>query len=31
VRTAEEFAEALRWAASEPGPHLIDALVPPLL
>jgi acetolactate synthase-1/2/3 large subunit len=29
--TAEEFTEALRWALSEPGPHLIDAVVPPLL
>jgi acetolactate synthase-1/2/3 large subunit len=29
--TAEEFTEALRWALSETGPHLIDAMVPPLL
>jgi acetolactate synthase-1/2/3 large subunit len=29
--TAEEFAAALRRALAEPGPHLIDALVPPLL
>ena len=28
VRTAEEFAEALRAAFAEPGPHLIDAVVP---
>jgi acetolactate synthase I/II/III large subunit len=28
--TAEEFTEALRKALSEPGPHLIDAIVPPL-
>ena len=26
--TAEEFADALRAAFSEPGPHLIDAIVP---
>ena len=29
--TAEEFADALRAALAEPGPHLIDAIVPPLL
>ncbi|HEY1969702.1 MAG TPA: acetolactate synthase large subunit [Pseudonocardia sp.] len=29
--TAEEFVEALRRALAEPGPHLIDAVVPPLL
>ena len=28
VGTAEEFAEALRAAFAEPGPHLIDAVVP---
>ncbi|SPM34325.1 Acetolactate synthase large subunit or other thiamine pyrophosphate-requiring enzyme, partial [Mycobacterium rhizamassiliense] len=28
VSTAEEFAEALRAAFDEPGPHLIDAVVP---
>jgi acetolactate synthase-1/2/3 large subunit len=28
VSTAEEFAEALRAAFTEPGPHLIDAVVP---
>ena len=28
VSTAEEFADALREALSEPGPHLIDAVVP---
>jgi acetolactate synthase-1/2/3 large subunit len=28
VSTAEEFAEALRAAFAEPGPHLIDAVVP---
>ncbi len=31
VRTAEEFASALADAFAEPGPHLIDALVPSLL
>ncbi|MEW5811110.1 MAG: acetolactate synthase large subunit [Actinomycetota bacterium] len=31
VRTAEEFAAALTDAFAEPGPHLIDALVPSLL
>jgi acetolactate synthase I/II/III large subunit len=30
VRTAEEFADALRGALAEPGPHLIDAVVPSL-
>ncbi|MDI3313602.1 MAG: acetolactate synthase large subunit [Mycobacterium sp.] len=30
VTTAEEFAEALRAAIAEPGPHLIDAPVPSL-
>ncbi len=28
VTTAEEFADALRAAFAEPGPHLIDAVVP---
>lgn len=28
VGTAEEFTEALRAAFAEPGPHLIDAVVP---
>jgi acetolactate synthase-1/2/3 large subunit len=28
VTTAEELADALRQALSEPGPHLIDAVVP---
>lgn len=28
VSTAEEFADALRAAFAEPGPHLIDAVVP---
>ena len=31
VATAEEFAEALRAAFAEPGPHLIDAMVPSML
>ncbi len=31
VGTAEEFAEALRWALAEPGPHLIDAVVPSII
>ncbi len=26
--TAEEFTDALRWAFSEPGPHLIEAVMP---
>ena len=30
VTTAEELAEALRWAQSAPGPHLIEAIVPPV-
>ncbi|WP_232665698.1 acetolactate synthase large subunit [Pseudonocardia sp. TRM90224] len=29
--TAEGFAEALRRAAAEPGPHLVEAMVPPLV
>lgn len=28
VDTAEQFAEALRWAWAEPGPHLIEAAMP---
>jgi acetolactate synthase-1/2/3 large subunit len=28
VTTAEELADALRAAFAEPGPHLIDAVVP---
>jgi acetolactate synthase-1/2/3 large subunit len=31
VTTCEEFADALRAAFSEPGPHLIDAVVPSLM
>ncbi len=30
VTTAEEFADALRAAFAEPGPHLIDVVVPSL-
>jgi hypothetical protein len=30
VRIAEELAEQLRQAFTEPGPHLIDAIVPPV-
>jgi acetolactate synthase-1/2/3 large subunit len=30
VGTAEELADALRWAHSEPGPHLIEAVMPSL-
>ncbi|WP_059016681.1 acetolactate synthase large subunit [Mycobacterium sp. M26] len=28
VGTAEELADALRWAFEEPGPHLIEAVMP---
>jgi acetolactate synthase-1/2/3 large subunit len=31
VRTAEEMSEALRRASAEPGPHLVEAMVPPLV
>ncbi|MFC4947835.1 acetolactate synthase large subunit [Pseudonocardia sp. GCM10023141] len=31
VDTAEAFADALRTAAAEPGPHLIEAMVPALV
>jgi acetolactate synthase-1/2/3 large subunit len=31
VDTAEGFAGALRRAAAEPGPHLVEAMVPPLV
>ncbi|MER5502759.1 MULTISPECIES: acetolactate synthase large subunit [unclassified Streptomyces] len=30
ARTAEEFTRQLRAAVAEPGPHLIDAVVPPV-
>jgi acetolactate synthase I/II/III large subunit len=30
VTTGEELTEALQWAISEPGPHLIEAMVPSL-
>ena len=29
--TAEEFADALRWAFGEPGPHLIEAVMPSMV
>ena len=29
--TAEELADALRRAAAEPGPHLVEAVVPPVV
>jgi acetolactate synthase-1/2/3 large subunit len=29
--TAEELADALRRAAAEPGPHLVEAMVPALV
>ncbi len=31
AHTCEEFAQQLQLAIDEPGPHLIDALVPPLI
>ncbi|RZI06023.1 hypothetical protein EIG88_16635, partial [Staphylococcus aureus] len=31
VTTCEEFADALRAAFAEPGPHLIDVVVPSLV
>ncbi|MGH3630505.1 MAG: acetolactate synthase large subunit, partial [Sciscionella sp.] len=31
ARTAENFAEQLRSAFATPGPHLIEAVIPPLL
>lgn len=31
VTTAEEFADAMRGAFAEPGPHLIDVVVPSIL
>ncbi|MFP5070589.1 acetolactate synthase large subunit [Pseudonocardia nantongensis] len=30
VTTTEDLLDALRWAGAEPGPHLIEAVVPPL-
>jgi acetolactate synthase-1/2/3 large subunit len=30
VETTEDLLDALRWAQGEPGPHLIDAIVPAL-
>ncbi|ANY08703.1 acetolactate synthase large subunit [Pseudonocardia sp. HH130630-07] len=29
VTTTEDLLDALRWAQAEPGPHLIEAMVPP--
>ena len=29
--TAEELADALRWAFGEPGPHLIEAMMPSMV
>ncbi|MBU3752261.1 MAG: hypothetical protein FGM52_17765, partial [Mycobacterium sp.] len=29
--TAEDFADALRWALAEPGPHLIEAAMPSMV
>jgi acetolactate synthase I/II/III large subunit len=31
VTTAEDLDQALRRAYSEPGPHLIEAIVPPVV
>jgi len=31
VTTAEELDRALREAYAEPGPHLIEAIVPPIV
>ncbi len=31
AKTAEQLADQLRTALAEPGPHLIEAMVPPLL
>ena len=31
VTTAEGLADALRWALSEPGPHLIEAVMPSIV
>jgi acetolactate synthase I/II/III large subunit len=28
--TAEEFADALKWALREPGPHVVEAVLPSL-
>ncbi len=30
VETSEELAEALKWAFAEPGPHLVEAVIPSL-
>jgi acetolactate synthase-1/2/3 large subunit len=31
VASAEELADALRWAFAEPGPHLIEAVMPSMV
>jgi acetolactate synthase I/II/III large subunit len=31
VTTGEELDQALRRAYAEPGPHLIEAIVPPIV
>jgi acetolactate synthase-1/2/3 large subunit len=31
VTTAEELTGALRRAHAEPGPHLVEAIVPPII
>jgi acetolactate synthase-1/2/3 large subunit len=31
AETAEELATALTKATAEPGPHLVEAMVPPLV
>jgi acetolactate synthase-1/2/3 large subunit len=31
AETAEELAAALAAATAEPGPHLVEAMVPPLV
>ena len=31
AETAEEFSEQLRWALAEPGPSLVEAVIPSLL
>jgi acetolactate synthase-1/2/3 large subunit len=31
AETADDLVAALEWAFSEPGPHLIDTIVAPLM
>jgi acetolactate synthase-1/2/3 large subunit len=31
VTTAEEMVTALRRAAAQPGPHLVEAVIPPVV